>query len=169
MAAATLASLSLLATTVFAAHSYDIEVSHDLETMTVEARFDRAVDRISARSQDAVHFLRAAEDCDSGESLESRSRYLSLPIGGIRCLRYTVDLGSAARAERISGLLDNSNLIASAVDEQSTVSAEAAENINVIMNISGENINAVAENTEAATHIATQASGLSQAIAKFKV
>jgi hypothetical protein len=113
LAAAMPVSLSLLATTVFAAHNYDIEVSNDLETMTVEARFDRSIDRISARSQDAGRFLRDAEDCDSGKPLDSRSRYLSLPVGGIRCLRYTVDLGSAARAERISGLLDSSNIIAS--------------------------------------------------------
>lgn len=108
-----LVSPSLLATTVFAAHNYDIEVSNDLEKMTVEARFDRAINRISARSQDAGRFLRDAEDCDSGEALDSHSRYLSLPAGGIRCLRYTVDLGSAAREERISGLLDSSNIIAS--------------------------------------------------------
>lgn len=113
LAAVIFAPLNLLGTTVFAAHDYSIDVSDDFETMTVEARFDRPINRISARSQDAGRFLREAEDCDSDEPLSARSRWLSLPVGGIRCLRYSVDLGRAAETERLSGLLDDGNIVVS--------------------------------------------------------
>ena len=69
--------------------------SDDLATMTVEARFDRPIKSISARSHDAGQYLaRMPADCDSGKALHSPgSRRLSLPTTGIECLRYSVDLG----------------------------------------------------------------------------
>jgi len=105
--------LILLGTAAFAAHSYAIDVSDDLSTMTVEARFDRPINSITARSQDAGKYLRDAEDCDSGKQINARSRRLGLPDSGIQCLRYTVDLSRAASAERLSPLLDDRNIVVS--------------------------------------------------------
>lgn len=105
--------LILLGTAAFAAHSYAIDVSDDLSTMTVEARFDRPINSITARSQDAGKYLRDAEDCDSGKQIDARARRLGLPDSGIECLRYTVDLRRAASAERLSPLLDDRNIVVS--------------------------------------------------------
>jgi hypothetical protein len=107
------AALILFSTAVFAAHHYDIVVADDFQTMTVEARFDRAIKSISARSQDAGQFLRDPVDCDTGNPLNSRSRRLSLPAAGIRCLSYTIDLKQAAKSERLSSILDDSNIAVS--------------------------------------------------------
>jgi hypothetical protein len=106
-------SLLLTCTAASAAHTYTIAVDGNYETMTVEAHFDRSVDDISARSRYARSYLRNATDCDSDEKLESRSRNLVLPAGGIRCLRYTVDLGRAARADRFASILDDSSVAVS--------------------------------------------------------
>ncbi len=106
-------SLLLACTAVSAAHTYTIAIDADYETMTVEARFDRSVDNISARSRYARSYLRNATDCDSGEKLESRSRNLVLPAAGIRCLRYSVELGRAARTDRFAGILSDSSIAVS--------------------------------------------------------
>lgn len=106
-------SLLLAATAVSAAHTYTIAIDDDYETMTVEAHFDRSIDGISARSRYANRYLRNATDCDSDEKLESRSRKLVLPTGGIRCLRYTVDIGRAARADRFNSVLGNGSIAVS--------------------------------------------------------
>jgi len=108
-----LTPLILFSTAVFATHSYDIVVADNLQTMTVEARFDRPVNSISARSDEAGQFLRDPLDCDTGARLSFRSRRLSLPAAGIRCLSYTVDLGRAAKSERLSSILDDSNIVVS--------------------------------------------------------
>jgi len=106
-------SLLLACTAASAAHTYTIAIDDDYETMTVEARFDRSIDDISARSRNADRYLRDATDCDRDEKLESRSRKLVLPAGGIRCLRYTVDLGRAARADRFASILGDSSVVVS--------------------------------------------------------
>ncbi len=106
-------SLLLAATSVSAAHTYTIAIDDDYETMTVEAHFDRPIDDISARSRYANRYLRNATDCDSDEKLESRSRKLVLPTGGIRCLRYSVDIGRAARADRFNSVLGNGSIAVS--------------------------------------------------------
>jgi len=98
---------------VSAAHIYNIAISDDLATMTVEARFDRPIKSISARSQDAGQYLREAADCDNGGPLTARSRRLSVPVDGIECLRYTVDLDNAAQAERLSSILRAGNIAVS--------------------------------------------------------
>jgi len=108
-----IASLLLACTAVSAAHTYTIAIDDDYETMTVEARFDRAIDDISARSRYANRYLRNATDCDSDEKLESRSRNLVLPAGGIRCLRYTIELGRAARADRFASILGDGSVAVS--------------------------------------------------------
>jgi len=105
--------LLLACTAVSAAHTYSIAIDADYETMTVEARFDRSIDDISARSRYAKSYLRNATDCDSGEKLESRSRKLVLPAAGIRCLRYTVDIGRAARADRFASILGDGSIAVS--------------------------------------------------------
>ncbi len=106
-------SLLLACTAVSAAHTYTIAIDDDFETMTVEARFDRSVDGISARSRNANSYLRNATDCDSGEKLETRSRKLVLPAAGVKCLRYSVDLGRAARADRFASILNDSSIAVS--------------------------------------------------------
>jgi hypothetical protein len=106
-------SLLLACTAVSAAHTYTIAIDADYEIMTVEARFDRPIESISARSRNANSYLRNAIDCDTGEALESRSRNLVLPAAGIRCLRYNVDLGRAARADRFASILDDSSVAVS--------------------------------------------------------
>lgn len=96
---AQLLGLSLLSvcTALHAAHEYTISVTDDLASMTVTARFDRAVDYVSARSSHATQYLRDVRDCDSGEKIASRGRALVLAKSGIRCLSYTVSLRAADR------------------------------------------------------------------------
>jgi len=106
-------SLILAATTAQAAHQYTITIDNKLRNMTVEARFDRPINYISARSSYARKFLRGARDCSSGKELETRSRSLRLPSAGIRCLRYSVDLQRAARSERFASILDDANIAVS--------------------------------------------------------
>jgi hypothetical protein len=96
-----------------AAHVYTIRLDNEFRTMTVEARFDRPVDYITARSQYARQVLTSARDCDTDKKLEARDRYLRLPPGGLTCLKYTVDLREAAQAERLSSILDHSNIVVS--------------------------------------------------------
>lgn len=81
--------------------------------MTVEARFDRPVKSVYARSQDAGQYLRNASDCETGKPLAARTRRLSLPDAGIQCLRYSVDLQQAALAERLSSILRDDNIAVS--------------------------------------------------------
>jgi hypothetical protein len=106
-------SLLLACTAVSAAHTYTISIDADYETMNVEARFDRSINEISARSRYASSYLRNATNCDNNQKLESRSRKLVLPAGGIRCLRYSVNLGRAARADRLAGILDEGSIAVS--------------------------------------------------------
>lgn len=105
--------LLLLAATAPAAHRYDIAVADDFASMTVRAHFDRPVTSVYARSRDAGQYLLDAEDCDSGQPLSARTRRLSLPETGIRCLRYRVDLDQAARDERLYTILGNDNIAVS--------------------------------------------------------
>jgi hypothetical protein len=106
-------SLLLACTAASAAHTYSIAIDDDYKTMTVEARFDRPIKDISARSRNANSYLRNATDCDTGKALESRARDLVLPAAGVKCLRYSVDLGRAARADRFASILSNSSIAVS--------------------------------------------------------
>jgi hypothetical protein len=81
--------------------------------MTVEARFDRPVTRISARSRHADRFLRDALDCGNDQPLESSSQQLILPPTGIRCLQYSVDLRGAAQRDRFASILNDQSLAVS--------------------------------------------------------
>ena len=91
------ASLLVMSTAGIAAHEYTITVDKELKVMTVEARFDRPIDYISARSRYAPRYVRNLRDCDSQSSLRTRGRSVRLPDGGIRCLSYTVNLDAADR------------------------------------------------------------------------
>ena len=92
-------SLFIAWTVTFAAHEYTIRVDKKLQNMQVEARFDRAIDYISARSRYAPRYLRNATNCDTDDELETRARTLVLPSSGIRCLKYSVSLASAERSD----------------------------------------------------------------------
>lgn len=74
----------------------------------------------------------------------------------------------ASIMDEMQSVLDNSTQIAAAVEEQSTVSAEIARNVNVIRDLSALNIQAVAENTQSAAVVASHANGLTSAIKQFK-
>ena len=95
------------------AHDYTVHIDASLERMTVEARFDTPVTRIRARSQTADDYLESATDCDSGAKIRASQRELRLPSGGIRCLRYRVDLKDAARDERRNSSSSSDSLIVS--------------------------------------------------------
>ena len=99
--------------TVPAAHVYTISVDDDLRRMTVEARYDRPVNYIAARSRSARRYLDDAENCDTGAKIKSRGRSLKLPPEGLECLSYTVNLRGAARTAGLSGILDRSNIVVS--------------------------------------------------------
>jgi hypothetical protein len=96
-----------------ASHSYDVAVDKDLSRIEVTARFAARIDSVFARSANADHFLIVAEDCDSGRKISSRGRRLQLPETGIRCLKYAIDLGKAAREDRRNDDLLDSNVVAS--------------------------------------------------------
>lgn len=104
------ASLLLACTVASAAHTYTIAIDEVYEMMHVEARFDRPVDSISARSRYAKNYLRDATDCDNNQKLDSRARELILPASGIRCLRYTVELRRAARTDRFASILNDDSV-----------------------------------------------------------
>ena len=96
-----------------ASHSYDVAVDKDLSRIEVTARFAVHTDSVFARSANADHFLIAAEDCDSGRKILAQGRRLQLPDAGIRCLKYTIDLGKAAREDRRNDDLLDSNVVVS--------------------------------------------------------
>lgn len=70
--------------------------------------------------------------------------------------------------EEMRQILDSSTQIAAAVEEQSTVSEEIARNVNVIRDLASANVEAVSENAQSATVVASQARDLTDAIARFK-
>ena len=94
-------------------HDYAVMVDAELRQLTVLARFGVAVSDISARSGTARQFLIEANDCDTGKRIQIRGRRM-LPIdSGVRCLKYSVDLEQAARAERRNESLHDSNIVIS--------------------------------------------------------
>ena len=96
-----------------AAHVYSISIDDELRLMTVEARYEHAINYIAARSHSARQFLDDAQNCDTGERLKSRYRTLQLPPEGLKCLSYTVNLRGAARIARLSEIFDRSNVVVS--------------------------------------------------------
>ena len=94
-------------------HEYTVTVAEDLETLWVEARFAHPVSDMRARANGADEYLGNARDCASGETLSVRGRRLALPSDGVDCVRYEVDLGRAAAAERRNANLAPDNVIVS--------------------------------------------------------
>ena len=94
-------------------NEYVVTVDEDMRRMQVEARFGEPVGNLSARSADAGHFLSSARNCDNDEPVRLHRRRLRAPDGGLSCLRYTVDLASAAAAERRNASLSEVNFIVS--------------------------------------------------------
>ncbi len=118
LAAALLSGLlTLLAVEAQAAsqlrHEYRVAVDPSLERMTVEARFDGAVDTVAARSRRAGRYLLDFRNCDTNSQIRLRNHRLIVPADGIRCMSYTVDLRAAAGEQRQNRGLDPANLIAS--------------------------------------------------------
>lgn len=141
-------SILALATAIFnadaagaATNEYVVTVDEDMRRMQVEARFSMPVDNISARSSDARDFLSNARNCDNDEPLRLRWRRLRLPDEGLSCLHYTVDLVSAAAAERRNSSLSEANFIVSPAvwfwrparrrGDETTVRFELPDSVNV--------------------------------------
>jgi methyl-accepting chemotaxis protein len=66
-------------------------------------------------------------------------------------------------------LLASSTHIALTMEQQSKVSNDMVQNINVIRTITRDNVQTISNNTDSAQQLAMQATQLSKAIAKFKV
>lgn len=112
---ALLTTLSMLGTVAAqpVTHQYVVNVDYSLNTMWVEARFNRPVVSVTARSRDAGKFLTDVRSCDDNQQIRLRNRRMMLPEHGIDCLYYTVDLKRAAKENRSSKLLSKGNIIAS--------------------------------------------------------
>jgi len=96
-------------------HAYTVTVDTALRRLQVEARFNRPVANISARSGSAGNFLLDARDCDSGRRLVTAGRRIATGDAGIRCLSYVVDLQSAAQAEQRNNSLAAENILVSPI------------------------------------------------------
>jgi hypothetical protein len=108
--------LAACATAAFAAganHEYRVEIDADMRHMWVEARFREPVDSVTAKSNDAGDFLVAAWDCGNDNPIRLRNRRMMLPVSGITCMNYTVDLEGAARHERQNRTLAAGNRVIS--------------------------------------------------------
>lgn len=95
------------------AHDYRIEIDADMSHMRVEARFSEPVDTVSAKSNDAGDFLIDARDCGKGNPIRLRNRRMMLPVDGVTCMHYTVDLERAALNERQNRSLSAGNRLIS--------------------------------------------------------
>lgn len=95
----TLLAGALLLPLAAGAHDYRIEIDAAISHMRVEARFSEPVDTVTAKSNDAGDFLIDARDCGNGNPIRLRNRRMMLPVDGVTCMNYTVDLERAARHE----------------------------------------------------------------------
>ena len=96
-----------------AVHEYAVTVDYTLSRLFVEARFSAGVTSLSARSKNAGKYLLEARSCDDVHEIEASGRRMSLPAGGLACLKYTVDLKGAGGEYRNSSSLDSGNTVAS--------------------------------------------------------
>jgi hypothetical protein len=104
---------ALLVPLAAGAHDYRVEIDADLSRMRVEARFSEPVDTVTARSNDAGDFLIEAWDCAKGNPIRLRNRRMMLPVDGVTCMNYTVDLERAAGHERQNRSLSADNRLIS--------------------------------------------------------
>lgn len=96
-------------------HEYLVTIDETLEILTVEASFRHPIDNLSAKFHDAGEFLLDARNCLNGERIQTRGRRMILPLRGLSCLKYSVDLKRVAMEHRNSDLLLAGNIIASPV------------------------------------------------------
>jgi M61 glycyl aminopeptidase len=94
-------------------HEYTVQVDPSMSRMRVEANFARAVDSVTARSNDAGDFLLEARNCSDELSIRLRNRRMMLPASGIRCMEYTVDLARAALQQGYNQALAPGNVVVS--------------------------------------------------------
>ena len=96
-------------------HHYTVTVDYSLSRLSIEARFEKPVYSVAARSRDAGKFLLDVRGCTADQQIKIRNRRMLLPEHGISCLNYTVDLARAAKENRNSKLLLPGNIIASPI------------------------------------------------------
>jgi len=89
-----------------------VRVHADLDRLEVRADFAFPVYRVRARSSAARNYIENLRNCD-GEALRTRYRHVTLPRGGVRCLRYEIRLRAAAARDRRNTSLHRDNLLAS--------------------------------------------------------
>ena len=94
-------------------HYYTVTVDYSMSWLWVEARFDSAVESVTARSRNAGKHLADVRSCDGDAEIRMRNRRMMLPAGGVRCLNYTVDLKRAAGEYRNAGELAAQNIVVS--------------------------------------------------------
>jgi hypothetical protein len=94
-------------------HYYTVTVDYSMSWLWVEARFDHAVESVTARSHDAGKYLADVRSCDRDAEIRMRNRRMMLPDGGARCLNYTVDLKRAAGEYRNARDLAPQNIVVS--------------------------------------------------------
>ena len=94
-------------------HYYTVAVDYSMSWLSVEARFDGAVESVTARSRNAGKHLADVRSCDGDAEIRMRNRRMMLPAGGVRCLSYTVDLKRAAEEYRNASELAAQNIVVS--------------------------------------------------------
>jgi M61 glycyl aminopeptidase len=94
-------------------HEYRIEIDRSMSRMQVEARFGAWVDTVTARSDDAGAYLLEVRDCGDTAPIRLRNQRMLLPVGGLRCMSYTVDLQAAASHRSYNRALAPGNVVVS--------------------------------------------------------
>lgn len=94
-------------------HEYRIEIDSSMSVMQVEARFGGSVDAVTARSDDAGNYLLQVGGCGDPPPIRLRNQRMLLPVGGIRCLSYSVDLAAAAEHRSYNSALAAGNVVVS--------------------------------------------------------
>lgn len=105
------ASLSLSTAHAGDVHRYTVEIDPSMSRMRVEALFGSSVDSITAKSNDAAEFLIDARACGDATPIRLRNRRMMLPVNGIRCMNYTVDLARAAMHRQYNQALASGNVV----------------------------------------------------------
>lgn len=104
---------ALLAPVAGGAHEYRVAIDPEISQMRVMARFSEPATSVTAKSNDAGDFLIDAWDCEKGMPIRLRNRRMMLPIEGVTCMDYTVDLERAALHERHNRNLSADNRLIS--------------------------------------------------------
>jgi hypothetical protein len=94
-------------------HRYRVQLDPGLSRLEVEARFAAPMDSITARASDAGEYLVEAWDCGAATPIRMRNRRMLLPVSGLRCMSYTVDLARASDEHRYNRQLEPDNVVVS--------------------------------------------------------